>query len=565
MFIVNYLTHRRVCQSKRAERDSIISTLTTAEGGYDPATLTLHEKSILSTPIGHTSNQVRNGIWSPRDVLHAYGKRALWAHKHTNCLTEILLTHAESQCDSQTQGPLAGIPVSVKDTVNIAGYDSTIGHSRLARDPAPRDSPLVSLLRDAGALIYVKTNLPITMLSFECDNDLFGRTENPHVAGYTSGGSSGGEGALIALGGSRVGVGSDVAGSVRVPAAWSGIYTVRFSTGRFPKAGNRVNIAGQEGVLTVYSPMAKSLVDLRYFIESIIEMKPWTYDTTVHPIPWRDVAPELTGRPIKWGVLRDDGVVPPTPAIERALDTVISALRKKGDEVFELVSAPSCYTALQIASQLVCADGGETYTSKFTSFWERNDAGVSLLSRLLSLPRWVKKLYALYLTYIRRDPITAGLIQDFHRKTVVEAWDLVRQREELRLKWFEYWKSQDIDFILTPTNALPAVPHGGMTYSVASCGYTFMWNLLDYSAGVVPVGKVDPALDNSEKGNGGRLESAIARRAWSLYDPVKMKGLPTAVQIVGKRLQEEKVLWGMERAVAALGECDVVYEEIKVD
>ena len=153
-------------------------------------------------------------------MLLAYGKKALKAHVATNCLTEVLIAKAAADwapaCN--TQGPLAGMPVSVKDTVGFEGEDSCIGYSAWVGKPLARDAPLVRLLRDAGAVPFVKTNVPITLLSFESANDVFGTTTNPHNKDSSPGGSTGGEAALLAYGGSRLGIGTDVAGSVRAPA-----------------------------------------------------------------------------------------------------------------------------------------------------------------------------------------------------------------------------------------------------------------------------------------------------------------------------------------------------------
>jgi Asp-tRNA(Asn)/Glu-tRNA(Gln) amidotransferase A subunit family amidase len=144
-----------------------------------------------------------------------------------------------------------------------------------------KDSALVCLLRDASAVPFVKTNVPITLLSFESYSDVFGRTTSPHRSTHSPGGSTGGEAALLAYGGSRLGIGTDVAGSVRVPAHYSGVYTIKASTGRFVKTGSASSMPGQEGVGPVYSPMTRTLEDLEMFWKAIISMKPWTYDPTV--------------------------------------------------------------------------------------------------------------------------------------------------------------------------------------------------------------------------------------------------------------------------------------------
>ncbi|KAI5781302.1 acetamidase [Geopyxis carbonaria] len=571
MPLLNYLRHKDDCKFKQESRAETIANLPPAY--HDP--LTLSDKSILDSPVERTAALVRKGEWKPIDVLRSYGKRALTAHAQTNCLTEVLLSDAEewlahstaySQADGgvNLSGPLAGVPVSVKDTINVTGHDSCIGYSRWVNKPARDDAPIIRLLKDAGAVPFVKTNVPITLLSFESTNDVFGRTDNPHVPGFSPGGSSGGEGALIALGGSRIGIGTDVAGSVRNPAAWSGLYTVRCSTGRFPRSGNVTSMAGQEGVAAVYSPMARTLPDLTYFLKSIIDQEPWEYDHTVHPIPWRADTPP--SRSVRWGVLATDGIVPPTPAITRALATAAAALRETGqDELIDLTDCPSPYTGLRLASRLLNSDGTETFRSHFRSAWETTDPAAGLLAKIFRLPRFVKRLYAWYLRTIMRDPVSAGLIDDLHPRSVAAQWELVAQREAYRAKWHSYLQEKDIDFILTPANATPAIPAGSIDTALGACGYTFLWNLVDYTAGVIPVGHVDRETDAVVDGMVPDGANGVHRKVWGLYDADKMHGLPTAVQIVGGRLQEEKVLWGMERVQRALTEAGTSYQGIEVD
>lgn len=165
----------------------------------------------------------------------------------------------------------------------MVGWDACIGYSAWVGKASTKDAAIVRLLRDAGAVPYVKTNIPITLLSYESASDLFGRTTNPHNNGYSAGGSSGGEAALIAYGGSRIGIGTDVAGSVRVPAHYSGIYAIKASVGRFVRMGNSTSIPGQEGVAAVYSPMARTLEDLDTFWQAVVSMEPWKYDPSVCP------------------------------------------------------------------------------------------------------------------------------------------------------------------------------------------------------------------------------------------------------------------------------------------
>lgn len=227
--------------------------------------------------------KVQSGNLDPEDVLLAYSKKALDAHRKTNCLTEVMISEAQALArECNRAGPLAGMPVSVKDTVGVAGFASCLGYSSPSQlVPFQKDAAIVRLLRDAGAYPFVKTNVPITLLSFESFSDVWGRTTNPYSAKHSPGGSTGGEAALLALGGSRLGIGTDVAGSVRIPAHYSGIYTIKASAHRFPKSGNSTSVVGQEGVPSVYSPMSRTLEDLETFWRAIVGMKPWDYDHSV--------------------------------------------------------------------------------------------------------------------------------------------------------------------------------------------------------------------------------------------------------------------------------------------
>lgn len=523
---------------------------------------------------------MHNGTTKPLSILHTYGKIALYAHGRTNCVTEVMLSSAEEWLSApknaggiNLRGPLAGIPVSLKDSIIVGGYDTTVGYSSFVGNKTPTDGPMVRLLKDAGAVPYVKTNLPITLLSFESTNDVWGRSTNPHCADYSPGGSTGGEAALLALGG-RIGIGSDVAGSVRVPAHFSGCYSLRCSTGRWPKAGICTSMPGQEGVPSCYSPMARTLNDLTYFTRAVVGQEPWKYDATVHPLPWReDAAAAVEGKAkLRIGVMWTDGVVDPSPACKRAVQMVESALRAQGHEVVD-VKIPGTYEALKLASQLLNADGCQMFES-FRRAGEWLDPGAAQMRRLASLPGPLRYLYYLWVRWVKRDPVWAGLVRDWRPKSAYENWHLVKQREAYRAEVFEWWNEQGLDAIISPPNATPAVPHDGMRDAVSSCGYTFLFNLvslfpafprcdanqnkLDYTAGVLPVTHVDKTLDKDATkphGNFNLMElNGVAQGAYKHYDPVRMHGLPVGVQVVGRRLEEEKVLAVMKRIEDALGD-----------
>lgn len=553
------LTHRS--KRKQSERRERIAAL---PASYR-SPLSKTERDILNAPIDELVHNVQDKSINAKDVLRAYGKTAILAHEKTNCVTEVMIAEAErwlQNGDINLQGPLAGIPVSLKDSIAVGGFDVSVGYSRNTGKPYPVDGSLVRLLKAAGAVPFVKTALPITLLSFESSNDVWGQCKNPHNTKYSPGGSTGGEGALLAFGGSRIGIGSDVAGSVRAPAAYSGCYSLRCSTGRWPKMGINTSMPGQEGIPSVFSPMARTLLDLQYFTRSFIQVQPWKYDHSVHPIEWRQEVFDhyKTKKTLRIGVLRTDRVVDPSPACARALEMTIEALRAQGHTVFN-IKPPSPYEALLIAANLLNADGTKTFRSYFRT-GETDDAGARAFGRYMRLPRVVKWFYWAWTKYIRRDAVWAGLLEHWHAKTAYENWQWVAKREAYKAQWHDWWNGHEakdgtkdgsgLDALLTPVNALPAVPHGAMANAAASCGYTFLFNLLDYPCGVLPVTHVDAEQDQLPEYVDVASMNAVAKGAYKHYDPDNMAGLPVAVQIVGRRLEEEKVLAVMEVVESAL-------------
>jgi len=521
--------------------------------------------TILQRPIEELVQDVQKEVIDPIDILRAYGKVALLAQKKTNCLTEIMLSDAERWAKEEVnlKGPLAGIPVSLKDSIAVKDHDASVGYSAYTHNPMTQDGIMARLLKRAGAIPYVKTNLPMSLLSFESTNDVWGRTTNPHNPKYSPGGSTGGESALLAFGGSRIGIGSDVAGSVRAPAHFSGCYSLRCSTGRWPKLGFNTSMPGQEGIPAVYSPMTRTLADLTYFTRSFIQSEPWKLDYTVHPLPWRSsIADEYRAKPkLNIGLLTTDNVVDPSPACLRALQETAAALRHDGHNVYDLSARPPPppYEALRIASILLNADGCRTFAS-FTRPGEWWDTAAAAMYNYMRLPWLFRKVHYLWVRYVQRDELWAGLLSEWTggERSAIQQWQLVARREAYKGRFFEWWDAQNeapgagLDAILCPVNALPATPHDAMGTAAWACGYTFLFNLLDYTAGVIPMTKVDRAKDNLPETFELAKMNGIAKGIYRYYDVEEMHGLPVGVQVVGRRLEEEKVLSIMERVEGAL-------------
>ena len=269
--------------------------------------------------------------------------------EQTNCLTEILFPEALKRAEYLDQhlertgtpiGPLHGLPISLKDCFITPPHPSSIGMACFAEEPTTleRETLLVTVLRELGAVFYCKTNVPVAMMMMETINNVWGETRNPYHTDLSAGGSSGGEAALIAMRGSPLGVGTDIGGSIRIPSAWTNLYGLKASSGRFPTWGIQTGIPGNDFVPAVNGPMARELDTVRLYCQAVLsdQVRLWERDPKCLPIPWRNDVLQPKGRKLRVGFVgRDDGYVTCHPPVERALNIAKKALEKAGHEVID--------------------------------------------------------------------------------------------------------------------------------------------------------------------------------------------------------------------------------------
>src|SRR5690242_12686187 len=215
---------------------------------------------------------------------------------------------------SSASGELGGVPITIKDTIETAGLRTTSG-SRLRADYVPSaDAPAVARLKAAGAVVLAKTNAAEMAMDYNADNPLFGRTVHPLDAQLTPGGSSGGEAVAIATHMSLGGLGSDLAGSIRIPAHFCGVCGLKPTTGRVPGEGQFPPSSGPYSLGAVVGPMARRVADLRLLFEVLVKEPQMKTD--------------LHGSRFAW--YADDGVVPVTDETARAVKNVAVALTDAG-------------------------------------------------------------------------------------------------------------------------------------------------------------------------------------------------------------------------------------------
>jgi Asp-tRNA(Asn)/Glu-tRNA(Gln) amidotransferase A subunit family amidase len=224
-------------------------------------------------------------------------------------------------------GPLHGVPISIKSSLDVAGLRCEAGTRLRAGFIATNDAPLVTRLRNAGAIVLGTTNTPELLMAWETDNLLYGRTNSPWDLDRTPGGSSGGEAAAIAAGMSAGGVGSDGGGSIRVPAHFSGICGLKPTPGRIPSTGHFPPSGGPFALIGVVGPMARTVADVKALFE--VMQGPDDGDACAAPVPLRWPSVDEI-KNLRIGYFEDDGRTPVTPEIRLAVRTAAEALRHAG-------------------------------------------------------------------------------------------------------------------------------------------------------------------------------------------------------------------------------------------
>lgn len=388
--------------------------------------------------------------------------------------------------NKETLGPLHGVPISIKSSLDVAGMRCESGTRLRAGYVANVDAPLVRRLRHAGAIVLGVTNTPELLMAWETDNILYGRTNSPWDLARTPGGSSGGEAAAIASGMSAGGVGSDAGGSIRVPAHFSGICGLKPTPGRVPSTGHYPESGGPFALIGVVGPMARTVADLKVLFE--VMQGPDDGDTCAAPVPLRWPGEPET-RQLTIGYFEDDGRTPVTPETRSAIQTAAESLSRAGFHV-EPFRPEGLEVARELWRKFFVKTGGIVINPMFKG---RESDRSPILKQFLE---WAEQEPAM------KDD------------AFLQAWFA---RDALRAKFLP--QMQRFPILLCPAAAIPAFRHGERSWTIGDTtvhyldawSYTEWFNLLGNPAAVVPIGKSD-------------------------------QGLPIGVQIVGRPWEEEQVL-----------------------
>jgi amidase len=361
----------------------------------------------------------------------------------------------------EIQGPLHGVPFTLKDAIETKGVICTGGTEGRAHYVPSEDAVVVKRLREAGAILLGKTNCPELGWAWEADNLIYGRTNNPYGLELSPGGSSGGESAIIAAGGSPFGLGSDAGGSVRFPANCTGIASIKPTSGRVPRTGHFPGPGGLLDALWQIGPLARFVEDLALVLPAISGVD-WR-DPAMVPMPVGDHR-AIDPRGLRVAFHADNGITTPSEEISDVVKKAAMALAREGISVEE-VRPRAIERTYDIYFNLFTADGG---------------AGVESLLKMAGTTR-VHPLMQRVLELQRQGAKSAGEFA-----ALVGQWDAFR-REMLSF-------ISNYDAILCPVCSFAGMVHGS-TYDRLPCfSYTMTSNLTGWPAAVVRGGATQSGL-----------------------------------------------------------------------
>jgi len=435
---------------------------------------------------------------SPVEVLEAYRTRIERVNPALNAIITLdpgLLDRAQEAeaalNRNDVSGPLHGVPLTIKDTIETAQLRTTSG-SRIRADYVPsKDATAVARLKRAGAIILGKTNTSEMAIPYETDNPVFGRTNNPYDLRRTSGGSSGGEAAAIAACLSPAGLGSDLSGSIRVPSHFCGIVGLRPTSGLIPMDGHFPEIIEHLAFGACLGPMARRIEDLSLLLNVLVGEESIT---TTAP----KQGDKLRGCRVGW--YEGDGVAPITAETKLAVHAAVEALKDAGLET--VAERPP---AVEFGLRLWIDLFSRASTEQVRRYYRGKEAEAGPLVQKIIDSAIPVKLET----------------QDENRRALKERDSL---RQEL-LEWLEA-----VPLILAPVGSTPAFYHGAQRLELAgesvgvfrAFSYSQTFNVFDLPSVVVPAGQ-------------------------------SAEGLPIGVQIVGRPFSERAILAAAAIVEEALG------------
>ena len=427
----------------------------------------------------------------------------------------------------EATGRLHGLPFTIKECFDYPGSPSTLGVlARKDDKPTETDAYIEALMREGG-IVLGKTNVPQLLIFIESVNRVYGKTSNPVNPIFTCGGSSGGEGAIVGAGASPVGFGSDIGGSVRFPAAFCGVCSIKPTMWRTPDLTRYGKHRLEGSIGSVAGVLANYAEDLDLFLRIINEAA-----SKMRPVEFLEDYRNIDVSKLKIGYFLSDGIFEPMPAVKRGVLEAVEKLRSLGAEVREFQPPGQAY-AEEIFLRTLCVDEAKLFTS--------------VLAGEKPLPQLKNMIMLAQASPAKRNAIKSAakffgqksvtrLIPYFGGKGAEHLREWAEKQAAYRAEFLAAMDKENLDALVSPVCALPAFLHDSTDKVGLGGTYTLLYNVLGFPAGVARVSEV-------------RKEEAVARkfsldaREYAATKTQKLsEGLPLAVQIAARPWREDVVL-----------------------
>lgn len=432
--------------------------------------------------------------------------------------------------EGKRTGKLHGLPITIKECLDLKGTPSTLGVVRRKDDIRQNTDDYIAALQREGAIILGKTNVAQLLIYFESCNPVYGVTKNPFNVKYSCGGSSGGEGAVIAYGGSPIGIGTDIGGSIRIPAAFCGVCSIKPTMQRIPDLCRFVDNPLPVSINSVTGVIGNSADDLQLMLEIInTEASKKNKNEPLKSIKEVDITK------LKVGYFLSDGLFEPMSAVKRGVLEAVEQLKKAGVQVTEF-TPPNLVEAEELFFKILSADEAVLFTQNLQK--EKAMPQAAGLLMLAKAPAFVRSILS-GLTGLLGQKAVNRIIPYFGGKGETFRKENIERQKAFTAKYEAAMNNSAIgklDAVLSPVCAMPAILHNTADKVGLGGIYTGQYNVTGFPAGVATVSKVKP-------------EEAIGRKTTadlSIKTAAKIEasstGLPLAVQIAARHWDEHIVL-----------------------
>lgn len=488
---------------------------------------------ISATRILHLIN---TGTITSRKVVEHFMKKIELFNPSLNAVVIKLFEDALEQADAADKllkqgkktGVLHGLPFTIKECLDLKGTPSTFGLLRRQHDFPVSTDIYVKTLQKEGAIVLGKTNVSQLLATIESQNPVYGTTNNPYSNHHTAGGSSGGEGAIISVGGSPIGLGTDIGGSVRIPAAFNGICAIKPTSNRTIDKARFLERPLNLPIKSVTGILANHAEDLQLFLEVINRV------SNEKTKPLKNFK-EVDYSSLKVGYMISDNLFEPSISIKRGVLESIEQLNDLGIKT-TLFKPPNLAEVEEIYTRILTNDKMPLFTENL-----QNEKAIGLLRGYLLLvnsPNFVREAIY-YLSKIFKQKTIRRTVRFFGGKGEDNLRQLSLKLSEFTKKYLLVMNNSPIgrlDAIISPVFPLPAILHNTADRIGLGGTYTIQNNVLGFPAGVATVSKVKKEETISRSPSFDIIERTATK------NEKKSVGLPVSIQISARPWNDHIVI-----------------------